>query len=290
MSYYKLLGLEKEPFSTNPDPNFLYLSREYDLAFTNILIELRLKRGLSVILGDVGTGKTTLSRRLVQELSAKDDFIFHMVLDPTFATENEFLACLIRNFQVPISDDVMSQGIPGMRDAFEKYLFQKNMSEKKTVILLIDEAQKLSYDTLESLRVLLNYETNEFKLIQLVIFGQMELYSKLVTLSNFFDRIDFKFTLNPLGLEEVIELIKFRLERAGYMGREKLFETDAIREIHYYTKGYPRGVIRICHKCLRTLAVSKTDMYVTREMALRVMQKELDAKWDKVTIPQKKSF
>ena len=79
MSYYKIFGFQKEPFSTSPDPDFFYLSKAHDAALTNILIELRLKRGLGVILGDVGTGKTTLSRKLIQELKNREDCGFQSV-------------------------------------------------------------------------------------------------------------------------------------------------------------------------------------------------------------------
>ena len=78
MSYYKVLGFDKEPFSTSPDPNYFYLSSEHEQALNNTLIELRLRRGLSVILGDIGTGKTTLSRKLIQELRSRRDVIFHI--------------------------------------------------------------------------------------------------------------------------------------------------------------------------------------------------------------------
>src|SRR4030043_778374 len=100
MSYFKVLGFNKEPFSTSPDPEFFYLSKAHESALTNILIELRLKRGLSVILGDVGTGKTTLSRKLIQELKTRDDCIFHIVLDPSFESEELFFTSLMRNFEV----------------------------------------------------------------------------------------------------------------------------------------------------------------------------------------------
>ncbi len=290
MSYYKILGFEKEPFSTNPDPDFLYLSREYDLALTNILIELRLKRGLSVILGDIGVGKTTLSRKLIQELHNREEFIFHMILNPTFENEKEFLFSLIRNFQVPFPADMASHSTSEMRDAFEKFLLHKNLSENKTVILLIDEAQKLSFETLESLRILLNYETNEFKLIQLVLLGQLELYSKIVTISNFYDRIDFKFTLNPLGFEEAKDMMEFRMRQAGNKNTTPIFAEEAIREVYYRTKGYPRGIIRLCHKCLRELAMSKTKMMVDKEMVIEVIEKESDSQWNQVTIQPKKSF
>ena len=107
MSYYKVLDIAKEPFSTSPDPEFFYLSKEHESALTNILIELRLKRGLSVILGDVGTGKTTLSRKLIQELKEREDFIFQIILDPSFENENVFLTSLARNFDIAINSDAV---------------------------------------------------------------------------------------------------------------------------------------------------------------------------------------
>ena len=100
MSYYKVLALDTEPFSTSPDPEFFYLSKEHETAMTNILIELRLKRGLSVILGDVGTGKTSLSRKLLRELRDREDILFHIILDPSFENEQTFLRSLIRNFEI----------------------------------------------------------------------------------------------------------------------------------------------------------------------------------------------
>lgn len=284
MSYYKLLGLEKEPFSTSPDPDFLFLAREHDLALTNILIQLRLKRGLSVILGDIGTGKTSLSRKLAKELHAREDFIFHVILNPLFETEHEFLISLVKNFGVPLAHDLAEASISELRDAFEKFLLAKDLSEHKTVILIIDEAQTLSLKTLESLRILLNYETNEFKLIQLVLLGQLELYSKMVQIKNFYDRIDFKFTLNPLGFDETREMIEFRIRRAGYHGSRYLFLEDAIKEIYYHTKGYPRGIIRICHKCIRELVMSKTKVVVDRQLVLSVIEKDSALNSQKIAV------
>ena len=108
MSYYRVLGFDKEPFSTSPDPEFFYSSGEHDRALTNILIELRLKRGLSVVLGDVGTGKTTLSRKLVQDLRQREDFIFHIMLDPSFENRSDFIYSLAKNFGVPLQSSTTS--------------------------------------------------------------------------------------------------------------------------------------------------------------------------------------
>ncbi|MBN1872124.1 MAG: AAA family ATPase, partial [Candidatus Omnitrophica bacterium] len=221
MSYYKILGFDKEPFSTSPDPDFLYMSKEHETSLTNVLIELRLKRGLSVILGDIGTGKTTLSRKLIQELKGRDDFIFSIVLDPSFDDEKLFLTSLAKNFDIELGTS--NPSILDLRDAIEKFLFQKGVTENKIVTLIIDEAQKLSDSSLEVLRVLLNYETNEFKLLQLVLLGQLELHSKIMNMANFYDRISFKYTLNPLGFEETKELIEFRIKRAGYKANMNIF-------------------------------------------------------------------
>src|SRR5512135_3134654 len=111
MSYYKVLGFEKEPFSTSPDPEFFYLSKEHETALTNVLIELRLKRGLCVILGDIGTGKTTLSRKLIQELKSREDFVMHIILDPSFENEFLFLSSLAKNFEIGIPDSLRAPNI-----------------------------------------------------------------------------------------------------------------------------------------------------------------------------------
>src|SRR3990167_7043497 len=206
MSYYKVLGFEKEPFSTSPDPDFFYSSRGHEAALTNILIELQLKRGLSVILGNVGTGKTTLSRKLIQELKGRSECVFHMILDPSFEDSISFLSSISRNFGIERKDN---PSLAELREAFEQFLFQKGVVERKTVILIVDEAQKLNDMTLESLRVLLNYETNQFKLLQLVLLGQLELQTKLKEMPNFFDRISYKGMIEPLDFDQTKEMIFF---------------------------------------------------------------------------------
>jgi general secretion pathway protein A len=277
MSYYKVLGFEKEPFSTSPDPNYFYLSREHEQALTNTLIELRLRRGLSVILGDIGTGKTTLSRKLIQELKSRRDVIFHIILDPTFEDEHAFLRSLARNFEIPInsSSDVASLDI---RDALERFLFQKGVTENKAVVLIIDEAQKLSDRSLEVLRVLLNYETNEYKLLQLVLLGQTELHEKIISIPNFFDRISFKYMLNPFSLQETEEMINFRIRKAGYKARMHLFLKDAIVEIHQATQGYPRRITMLCHKALKEL-VMRNKSVVSAGVIEDIVQNEMRAGW-----------
>ncbi|MFH0918297.1 MAG: AAA family ATPase [Candidatus Omnitrophota bacterium] len=289
MSYFKVLGFEKEPFSTSPDPDFFYLSKEHESALANILIELRLKRGLSVILGDVGTGKTTLSRKLIQELKDRPDFIFHIILDPSFESEEPLLTSLSKNFEIPVNSDT-PLGIVALREGLERFLFQKGVNENKTVTLIIDEAQKLNASSLEVLRVLLNYETNEFKLIQLVLLGQLELHAKITEMANFFDRISFKYTLNPLDFEETREMIEFRLKQAGYSANMHLFLDDAIKEVHQYTRGYPRRITMLCHRALKTL-VLKNKFVIDAPLIQEIINEEIESGWHRKDLSlQKNNF
>lgn len=253
MSYYKILGLEKEPFSTSPDPQFFYQSNCHKSALLRLMIEIRLKRGLSIVLGDVGTGKTTLSRKLLQMLKARHDIIFHMILDPTFEDERLFLMTLTRTFGISI--DYTNSNILNYKEALREYLYQKGVEEGKTVVLVIDESQKLNMESIEVLRVMMNYETNEFKLLQLVILSQMELLEKIRTVKNLWDRISLKYVLNPFDLQETREMINFRLSQAGYNASVSIFSDDAVQEIYKSTQGYPRRIAMLCHNCLRQLVV-----------------------------------
>jgi len=270
MSYYKVLGLDKEPFSTSPDPAFFYESQEHHAALMRLMIEIRLKRGLSVILGDVGTGKTTLSRKLFHMLKEREDIIFHMVLDPTYDTEELFLDSLIRTFNIEMQD--RSPSILDFKEALKKYLFEKGVEEGKTVVLLVDEAQKLNTTSLEILRVLLNYETNEYKLLQLVMLGQMELLPRLRQMKNLWDRISLKYVINPLDEKETREMIRYRIKAAGYETGEDFFAKDAISEIYRYTQGYPRRISMLCHNALKALVMeNKTivDVAIIRDLISR---------------------
>lgn len=291
MSYYKILGFKKEPFSTSPDPEFFYESREHERALTNLLIELRLRRGLSIILGDVGTGKTTLSRKLCQIIKGKEDILFHIILDPNYGEETLFLSSVIRNFGIELP--VSNPNILDLKESLERFLFRKGIEEKRTIVLIVDEAQTLRESTLETLRLLLNYETNEFKLLQLILLGQMELHSKIQKIPNFLDRISFKYTLNPLDLDETKEMIEFRIRQAGYTANAHLFLEDAVREIHKFTRGYPRQIAMICHKALKALVLKKRYV-VDKRLISEIIAEEVRYGWQRSqmtpSLPQRSSY
>jgi len=273
MSYFKVLGLDKEPFSTSPDPSFFYESREHHAALMRLMVEIRLKRGLSLILGDVGTGKTTLSRKLFQMLKERDDVIFHMILDPTYDTEELFLDSLIRTFKIELNLNEAS--VLDYKEAIKKYLFQKAVEENKTIVLLIDEGQKLNTLSLEILRVLLNYETNEYKLLQLVLLSQLELLPRLREMKNFWDRVSLKYVLNPLDEGETKEMIEFRIKAAGYNSGVEFFSNEAVTEIYRYTQGYPRRISMLCHNALKALVMENkpiVDAAIIRELIAKELK------------------
>lgn len=270
MSYYRLLGLETEPFSTSPDPAFFYQARDHKAALYRLLIALRLKRGLSLILGDVGTGKTTLSRRLYQLASQEPAYDFHIILNPIFHSETEFLLKLTELFHL----ELPKSGSTGQYlDEIEKSLFQRSIEGGKTIVILIDEAQKLERPSLEILRTLLNYETNEHKLLQLILMSQLELLPKIIDIKNFWDRISLKYMLNPLSLAEMKEMIEFRLRHAGYRAKKPLFSDDTLEMIHHHTQGYPRKTTSLCHNILERLVMDNQEA-ADQEVVQRVIAEE----------------
>ncbi|MCD6320400.1 MAG: AAA family ATPase [Candidatus Desulfofervidaceae bacterium] len=257
MGYYRLLGLEKEPFSNSPNPEFFYLSPHLKECVYHLEISLRLKRGLNLILGDVGTGKTTLSRLLIQQFSRENErFLFHLILDPIFKTPAEFLGHLLHIFGINSHNPSWSS----QKEALQHYLFQKGVNEGKIVILFIDEGQNLNMHSLEILRNLLNYETNECKLLQIIIFAQLELLQKLRKLENFIDRANFIYTLKPFNLTETEEMIRYRLLKAGLPPGKKLFTKGAFKKIHRYSQGKPRKIITLCHHALITMLIKGKEV------------------------------
>ena len=167
-----------------------------------------------------------------------------------------------------------------MRATLEKFLFQEGVTENKTVCIIIDEAQKLNETTLEVMRVLLNYETNEYKLLQLVLLGQLELHAKIMNMLNFFDRISFKYTLNPLSFDDTKEMIEFRIRQAGYKANMHLFLDEAIREIYQYTRGYPRQITMLCYKALKTLVLRK-KIVVDAGLVEELIHDEVKTGWQR---------
>jgi general secretion pathway protein A len=270
MGYYELLGLKKEPFSISPDPAFFYRSAAHASALQRLEISIRLRRGLSLIMGDVGTGKTTLGRVLLQNFQGEAAFDFHLVLNPLYQSEFQFLESLCKMFHIlsPVRSTM------DCLEALEHHLYQKGVVEKRTTVLLIDEGQNLSGNLIEVLRSLLNYETNEHKLLQLVIMAQLEALPRFQRIRNFMDRVSLKYMMNPFDREETRRMILFRLEQAGYKGRQPLFTDDAVDRVHEFSQGYPRKIMAVCQKSLEAL-IMQGRRVVDDPLVRRVLDQEV---------------
>ncbi len=256
MSYYEILGFKKEPFSNSPDPDLFYGIKEHRYVLNKLEIAIRQKRGLMLVIGDIGLGKTTIIRKLIRNFNEDDAYEFYPLLNPSYTTEFQFLEVLINMFGI----DVKKRSTIYYRMAIEDFLLKKAVNEGKTIVLLIDEGQKLSSGMLELLRVFLNFETNEYKLIQVVIMAQMEIMPKIKKMRNLLDRICFHYVLTPISYEELKNVINFRLKEAGLEEGRKIFTEEALRKLYYASNGYLRRAVFYAHNCIERIIMEEKGM------------------------------
>lgn len=253
MEYFRILDLEREPFSNSPDPAFFYPSAQHRGCLQQVELAIRLRRGLNVVLGDVGTGKTTLCRDLIRRFAAEETIEAYLLLDPGTAEESAFLRRVSELLTgSPPPPDAREDSL---KEAVKALLFEKAVALGRTVVLIVDEGQKLSPSGLEVLRELLNYETNEHKLLQIVIFAQKEFERTLRNHPNFADRINLRFDLRPLGFRDTVAFIRYRIQRAGGPSAAGLFSLPALVAVFVTTRGYPRRIVHLCHRILLALIV-----------------------------------
>lgn len=216
MDYFRILNLKKEPFSNSPEPEFFFQSPQHLGCLQNLELSIRLLRGLNVVIGDIGTGKTTLCRQLILQFSHdeenKESVETHLILDPTFSNALEFLSTVAATFGIESAGTADSEW--KLKETIKNYLFKKGIDDGRIVVLIIDEGQKLPDFCYEVLREFLNYETNDHKLLQIVIFAQQEFEQHLKEHQNFADRINQYYFLKPLNFRETRAMIKFRIAKA----------------------------------------------------------------------------
>ncbi len=259
MDYYRILNLEQEPFSNSPDPELFFNSKQHLEALQMLEISIRLKRGLNVVTGNVGTGKTTISRQLVKRISDDPELNYFLVLDPGFKTVADFLGYLLNLFTGETA--LAKEDENSIKERIKNYLFTQGVDRKLTTVLIIDEGQKLPVFCLEALRELLNYETNAHKLLQIVIFAQKELDGIIAGLDNFKDRINFSYSLGPLNFHETREMIQYRLDRAAAPGTKGgIFSSLAYLSVYRFTQGYPRKIVKLCHHIILDLIIQNRSM------------------------------
>jgi general secretion pathway protein A len=254
MNYFSILKLDREPFSNSPEPEFFFEAHQHVNCLQQLEISIRLRRGLNVVIGDVGTGKTTLSRMLIRKLHGDDAVEFHLLMDPDFSGPIQFLAGIARMMGAVDSAAGLTEW--QLKEAIKQYLFRRGIDEDKVVVLIIDEGQKLPGFCIEILREFLNYETNRFKLLQIVIFAQSEFNAILERRENFADRMNVCLRLKPLDFTQMRRMIEHRIAQASQAGHEPVeFTTPALAAIYLATGGVPRKVVMLCHQVILAMIV-----------------------------------
>jgi general secretion pathway protein A len=242
--YKSFYGLKENPFNVNPDPRFLFLTKQIEEALTGLMYGIQTRKGFITLTGEVGTGKTTLINRLLDWLHhrrARTAFLFNSRMN-----SSQLFDFILAEFDIACESKSKSQQLLKLNHwLLERY------RDGETVVLIIDEAQNLTYPVLEEIRLLTNLETSTEKLLQIVLSGQPELEEKLKLpqLRQLRQRIMLRCRTTPLSEEQTGEYIAERLRIAGASG-EPIFGAKTIETIHVYSLGIPRVINLLCEHSL----------------------------------------
>jgi general secretion pathway protein A len=242
--YKEFFGLRANPFNVNPDPRYLFLTRHTEEALACLTYGIQSRKGFVLLTGEVGTGKTTLINKLLEWLRLQQvatAFIFNSRLNVP-----QFLDYMMADFGIPCDSKSKSQILQRLYN----WLLDRYRAGE-TAVLIVDEAQNLTDEVLEEIRMLTNLETFTEKLLQIVLVGQPELETKLKQpqLRQLRQRLTLRAKTHPLTIEETRAYVQQRLRIAGSDGRQ-IFDGAALSAVHKYSSGIPRVVNLLCEHCL----------------------------------------
>jgi len=244
--YYQYFGLIEAPFSIAVNPRYLFMSARHRDALAHLLYGVGTGGGFILLTGEVGTGKTTINRCLLEQLPTDTDVA--IILNPAL-NAMELLASVCDELGIEYNQD--RHTLKTLTDRLHGFLLDNHARGRKTV-LLIDEAQHLDFDVLEQIRLLTNLETNSEKLLQIVLVGQPELGQMLARpeLRQLNQRITARYNLEPLNLDETSAYIHHRLQVAGMSPERDIFSPSVVRGIYKATRGIPRVINVLCDRML----------------------------------------
>ena len=277
--YRNFFKLEEKPFNLTPDPRFLYLNSNHREVLASLKYGILEKRGFVVVTGEVGTGKTTHLFNFLEQLGEKtvSAFIFNPIL-----TQEEFFQYIFEDFGLPPGSKTKTDFLIGLN----RFLLEQ-ADKGVTTVLVIDEAQNLSSEILEEVRLLSNLETTREKLLQIVLVGQPELDVKLQSpsLRQLRQRISIRGRILPLSDRETGQFIRHRLKVAGYAGEDEIFDPEVVTLIARLSSGIPRVVNNICDNVLISCyALGRT--VADRDIVLEVAEDlDIDTRREQVAEP-----
>jgi general secretion pathway protein A len=266
--YENYFGLSEKPFSLTPDPKYLYRSQSHGDAFDLLEYAINRREGFVVVTGDIGTGKTTLCRALLDQIDRTT--FTALVLNP-FLTEEDLLKLILQDFGVVSRDDIKNgrmQAVTKQELIETLYEFLLSLIPRKAVaVLIIDEAQNLPLQVLEQVRILSNLETDKEKLLQIILVGQLNLQALLRSpeLRQLDQRVSIRYELKPLDRESVAAYVAHRLAIAGGGEASVTFTARSLGQVHRWSGGIPRLINLICDRALLA-AFSVRSNCVTPEM------------------------
>jgi general secretion pathway protein A len=265
--YIDYFGLVEKPFSLTPDPFFYFESKSHKEALDHLTFFLDQKEGFALIYGDVGTGKTTLSRIFLNSLDPTA-YNSALILNPIM-TDHELLKEILKEFSIQSRAESKKEKL----DALKEFLLKEH-GEGKTSILVIDEAQLISDKLFDFVRILSNFETEKDKILQIIFFAQPEIVSRLQVeqMKYLAQRITVTSVLKPLDIEEVGLYINYRLIKAGSKSFPQ-FRNNAVKVIHEGSKGCPRLINVMCDRCM-LLLYSQSKTVVTKNTAQKALKEQ----------------
>ena len=245
--YTHFFRLTREPFSIVPDPRYLFMSPRHHEALAHLMYGAVSGGGIVVLTGEIGTGKTTVCRCFLERIPAGCDVAW--IFNPKL-TVTELLQSICEEFHIAVPHDASRDGVKAHIDALNRHLLNAHAAGRNSM-LIIDEAQNLSVDVLEQLRLLTNLETGERKLLQIVLIGQPELRGMLAqpALEQLAQRVTARYHLEALSEQETASYIQHRLSTAGLRSASP-FQPQAMRRIHQITQGVPRRINLLCERAL----------------------------------------